>query len=68
MVQSHSFRNPADTVVLARSRISFTFHVRPSVLLMPLDFRVAITGAQQGAKLAEAVKPLVVHLDHEDVV
>src|ERR1017187_7878754 len=38
LVQSHSFRNPADTVVLARSRISFTFHVRPSVLLMPWIF------------------------------
>ena len=46
-VENYSLRNPADTLVLARSRISFTFQVRPSVLLMPLDFGIAIAGAQQ---------------------
>ena len=35
---NYSLRRPAATLALARSRISFTFQVRPSVLLMPRIF------------------------------
>ena len=55
-------------MVLTRSRISFTFQVRPSVLLMPRMFGIAVAGAQQGGELAVAVEAFVVHLHHEDVV
>src|ERR1700733_10355815 len=37
-------------------------------LVDALDFRVAITGAQQRPKLAETVKSLVIHLHDENVV
>ncbi len=54
--------------VLARSRISRTRQVKPSVLFRPRILRQAKAGAQDAGQLAVAVKALVVHLHHNDVV
>src|ERR1051326_265337 len=38
IIENYSLRIPAATLVLARSRISLTFHVKPSVLFTPRIF------------------------------
>ena len=51
--------------VLARSRISRTRQVKPSVLFRPRILGQAEARAQEAGQLAVAVKPFVVHFDDE---
>src|ERR1035441_7846895 len=41
---------------------------KPVGFVDALNFRVAITGAEQSAQLPKSVKPLVVHFHYENVV